>query len=668
MATARSTPAAGGCGALHSLRRGRLRRLQVDFRRPASVSPRRPAFNGPRSRYGLGMSSETTIGHYRVLRRIAVGGMAEVFLAREEGKRGLEREVVVKRMLPRLAADDDFREMFTREASTMARLHHPAVTQVYELGEEGGLPFMAMEYVPGHTLRDVMVSAAKQERPIPLGVALDFATQACAGAHAAHELKDDSGAPLGIVHRDLTPHNLMVTPEGFIKLLDFGIVKHAGEGATATGVLKGKLAYLSPEQIEQSEVDRRADVFALAAVTWELLTGTKLYDGPNEFAILQNILRGRPRPLSELRPDLPSELSELLTSALASRREDRPASADLLRRELLRTSGAVVQRDATVAFLTSLTVQEAKEPTESTVRPIPTFTTAAAAGRPPLSGVQLVGAVGLLIATLAAMAGWWWVQGPPPPSGPELVIVLAPVRDPEVLRADLAPVVAEVQRRLDRPVVLRVGDDYADAVDAVASGEAPVGIAPPGVFLHATEEHPELRAIAAKEVDGSRGTEGVILAREGEQVPLDGPLSVCFADPSSTTGYHLARAWLDSEGVAMSQVDAVLSGNHQQVLRDLLDGRCALAATYTGNWTSAGQAGIPVARTRIVATTGWTPHDVVLIGPSTSPELATALADALFAYHSDNRGDGTEHLTGFSPVDREALEALRERLLRSELL
>ena len=194
------------------------------------------------------------IGRYSVIDRLATGGMAEVFVCVERQRyaaveAAVERLVVVKRILPHLAIHQAFVDMFLAEARYVARIQHPNVVQIFELGEDSGTPFLSMEYVAGCSLRDLLVAAIESGQAIPPGVAAALAAQACAGAHAAHELKDGAGKLLGLVHRDISPHNLMVTAEGHVKLLDFGIAKATdaiGQDNTRTGALKGKVHYMAP--------------------------------------------------------------------------------------------------------------------------------------------------------------------------------------------------------------------------------------------------------------------------------------------------------------------------------------------------------------------------------------------------------------------------------------
>ena len=260
------------------------------------------------------------LGRYELIERIATGGMAEIFLALERGVQGLERLVVIKRILPHLAQHERFVDMFLEEARIVARINHPNVVLIHELGEENGSFFIAMEYVAGSSFRTLMRSAAKADIPIPLDVCVGLITQACAGTHAAHEIKGASGEHIGLVHRDISPHNLMVTADGHVKLLDFGIAKatEIAEEHTKTGALKGKVHYMSPEQCQQRGLDRRSDVFALGICMWELCTARRLFKRESELMTMQAIVAGDTWAAKEFRPDMSDELNDAIMRALES--------------------------------------------------------------------------------------------------------------------------------------------------------------------------------------------------------------------------------------------------------------------------------------------------------------------------------------------------------------
>jgi len=240
------------------------------------------------------------LGKYQLIRRLAVGGMAEIYLAQASGLEGFEKLIVLKRILPQHALDPQLRRMFMDEARLMATLTHPHITQVYDVGSEGDAPFFAMEYVHGANLREIMNAAGRvtglehQAREIPLTHAIGILAAAAAGLHFAHEQIGSKGEPLNIVHRDVSPDNIIVGMNGETKLVDFGVAKSVLEGRAETeaGVIKGKYIYFSPEQAAGDKVDFRTDIYALGVVFYRLVTGVKAYDGPG-LKVLQQIQRGR---------------------------------------------------------------------------------------------------------------------------------------------------------------------------------------------------------------------------------------------------------------------------------------------------------------------------------------------------------------------------------------
>ena len=292
------------------------------------------------------------------LTRLATGGMADIWLSREVGAAGMERFVVVKRLLPHLAREPEIIDMFVSEARFVARLVHPNVVQIHDLGEDDEGYFLVMEYVAGCSVSELLTAAASAAASLPFAASLCIAEQACLGAHAAHELCDPTGKPLGLVHRDISPHNLMVGPSGEVKLLDFGIAKatQAAE-ATRTGSLKGKHGYMSPEQCAMAHLDRRSDVFALGIVCWELLTGARLFKREGEYATMHAIVSGEVRPPSSVRADLPAAFDEAVGKALAHDLGQRWQTADEFRRALMAAaegSGIRPSRDALVATMKGL--------------------------------------------------------------------------------------------------------------------------------------------------------------------------------------------------------------------------------------------------------------------------------------------------------------------------
>ena len=265
-----------------------------------------------------------------------MGGMAEILLARAREPSKPERLVVLKRMHRQLAADREYVQMFVDEARIATTLRHPNVVEVYEFGEDGDQYYIAMEYLHGHDLRRVLSDMAKQQIPIRLGQALAIASGVCRVLDYTHERTSPEGDLLGIVHRDVSPHNVLLTYSGRVKLVDFGIAKASGQlGRTRTGILKGKVAYMSPEQAMGDTLDRRSDVFCIGILLWEMTTGHWLYRRKSELETLKAVVESdAPRP-SQLNPSYPPELEQIVMKTLARKREERWATAGELDEALI---------------------------------------------------------------------------------------------------------------------------------------------------------------------------------------------------------------------------------------------------------------------------------------------------------------------------------------------
>jgi serine/threonine-protein kinase len=275
------------------------------------------------------------LGKYRLLKLLATGGMAEVYLARQAGAAGFQKQVCLKRILPHLARDRQFVEMFLNEARVASQLDHPNIVSIFDLGESNGNYFIAMEFIDGPSLRAVALRAAELNELLPVAEVVRIVSQAAGGLHYAHELPGPDGQPLGLVHRDVSPDNLLVHRNGTVKIVDFGIAKAAGStGNTGTGALKGKVAYMAPEQLRGEPVGRRADVFSLGVVLYELLAGHRPWDAPTEVALIARILNEEPQPLTEVREDALPALWSIVERALAKDPGQRHQTCQQLQADL----------------------------------------------------------------------------------------------------------------------------------------------------------------------------------------------------------------------------------------------------------------------------------------------------------------------------------------------
>ena len=273
-------------------------------------------------------AAERVIGRYVLCDEVASGGMATVHIGRQTGSVGFARTVAIKRLHAQFAKNPEFVAMLLDEARLAARIRHPNVVSTLDVVADGGELLIVMEYVHGESIAQLVKAAyAAQERP-PVGVVMSVIAGTLYGLHAAHEATDDHGAPLGVIHRDVSPQNIMVGVDGVARALDFGVAQAVGRvQTTREGTLKGKLAYMSPEQVEGDELDRRSDIFSASVVLWEMLVGRRLFRADNEAATLKKILSHEPVAPTTLVPELPPGVDALMMKGLARDRADRFATA-----------------------------------------------------------------------------------------------------------------------------------------------------------------------------------------------------------------------------------------------------------------------------------------------------------------------------------------------------
>jgi hypothetical protein len=353
------------------------------------------------------------IGRYEVLRLLASGGMAEVFLCRLTGPGGFGRVAAVKRILPHLARSEEFVSMFLDEARIVARLHHPNVVQVYDLGVNRGQLYMAMEFLEGATSGSLL-AASRDTTPLPLGLASHIVAEACAGLQAAHELRDTEGKEVGLVHRDVSPQNIFVTADGRIKLIDFGVAIVSERLArTDVGKLKGKFPYMSPEQCLGLRLDRRSDLFALGAVLYELTVGRALFKRSSELGVVRAICDEPIIPPTRVVDGYPKALEVVVMKALARSRPDRYASAAAMHedlvpvvRELLpgRDPAEMLARTMTDLFGKTLAQARQELRTQLALTPLAH-----------LRSRRAIWAAGVASGVALLVAGGWWARRPAAP-------------------------------------------------------------------------------------------------------------------------------------------------------------------------------------------------------------------------------------------------------------
>ncbi len=277
-----------------------------------------------------------SFGRFVLLELLGRGGMAEVWKAKLEGAGGFSRTVVVKRILPQFAADPQFATMFQREARLSSQLSHANIVQVFEFGEHAGEAFLAMEYLEGRDLTRTLSAAIEAKVAPPIGLAVFVVREIARALAYAHALKNELGEPLGLIHRDISPSNVLLGFDGSVKLLDFGIAKALTETAerTATGTFKGKVGYAAPELADGHEIDSRADLFALGVVLHETLVAKRLFKGSSDIQTLGLVRQAKVAPPSHGNPAVPAELDRICLKALARLPDDRYADAAALADDL----------------------------------------------------------------------------------------------------------------------------------------------------------------------------------------------------------------------------------------------------------------------------------------------------------------------------------------------
>ncbi|MBX7191862.1 MAG: protein kinase [Sandaracinaceae bacterium] len=476
-------------------------------------------------------------GNYVLLERIGMGGMAEVFRAASRGVEGFERPVAIKRILPNLAADEDFVKMFVDEAKIAVQLQHPNIVEIFDLARAGDDLFIAMEYVHGKDLRailDKVQGPDGRSGRIPVELAVHVTARICDALHHAHFAHGPSGQPLGIIHRDVSPQNVIVSFDGEVKVTDFGLAKAAGRAVqTQAGVVKGKLAYMSPEQLRGQPIDQRSDVYGVGILLWEMLTGVRLFLGKNDQETLRRVYHAQIPPPRSVRPELHPELEAITLRALAKEVADRYASAEEMQEDLtsfLYGVGPSISTPGVSAYMRQLFPQAEPVPQPSSHPPA-----AVAPARITARG-------------LARIEGRR--QPAPPVEQSEPSITNVPPRRREAASSPLRPgsVSQHAEGSPSRPPISL--DDLEDLVEEVPesrpAGRVTRAIAPPadeGSELVRTVLH---RAIASS---------------TAQTRPPPGPEPV---EEDTNRGYQLPR---ENEPIVFHQEVSITSQNEPRVFR-----------------------------------------------------------------------------------------------------
>lgn len=394
-----------------------------------------------------------TVGHYALLAKLAVGGMAEIWLARQSGLRGFERIVVVKRIIESLSADESFVEMFLDEARIIVQLTHPNIVQVFDLGEHAGAYYIAMEYLAGENLATVARYAAKAGKQLEPETAVKLIISALEGLAHAHTRTGVDGRPLNVVHRDVSPQNIVLTWDGQVKLVDFGIARATNRATQTQGQqLKGKFAYMAPEQAEGTmELDGRADVFAMGIVLWEMITHRRLYPNEDSVQILRSLISDVPvMSAVQKNPKVPQDLSDIVARALEKDVDARYPDAQsfkLALEEWLRPRGGgptAAQLGEMMNTLFSARIAERKELIENAARGVASGSKVGEALKPTTNRTmpgqtsflsmngKLIGALAAMLVLLGFVGVLTW-KAFSQPAVPEVVATeITPSDDPVV--------------------------------------------------------------------------------------------------------------------------------------------------------------------------------------------------------------------------------------------
>ena len=601
---------------------------------------------------------------------IGKGGFGTVYKGTMRSPDGLTRRVAVKILSEEMSREERAVARFRDEARLLALIDHPGLVPVYALEQIEGRWAVVMGFVDGFELFEgsrIQRVPASAVREIGIQLA-DVLAALWTHPHP------DSGEPLRVVHRDIKPHNVMVQRDGRVRLLDLGVASarfEARESKTQGGEIAGTMAYMSPARWARKNDEHAGDVYALGATLFQLLGATR----PS--------WAGSDRETHEEQLELMSgqvrdpEIFAVIERAMAWDADDRPSAAELgvLLRKVSVPEGPTLAEWAAEIMASGALDGTFEERTGSVDLVQGTFDVSSASlidTGLSSNSAQLIPAppekrryTRMIVAGMAvlwvgvAALGITWMTMDPVLQGEPVLITLTPSVKAETLLSDNRPIKVYLEQTLHRPFVLEVADSYQDAADRLIAGETDFAMLPHRIGTESWMLEPTLEPLVTKIVNGSSSVEGYLVARNDDPAVTLEDLrgeTICYASEHSNTGYTLPRRHIVAMGLD-PDVDFVghLSGDHERVLEQILDGTCRLGGTFSGNYVTADQRGIAVAQLRIFALTGSVPHDSLWSAQTTEPELAKAVSQALADLNpQEDLGikliGESERMSGFAPV------------------
>lgn len=534
------------------------------------------------------------LGAYELVKELKAGGMARLYVGRREGPGGFSRYLALKTVHAHLAHDEAFIQMFLDEARLAAQLSHPNIVQVEDLGEVDGVYFMAMELIRGVSLFQILKAAVRDQEPVPPAMSVQIGMEVAAGLHAAHTAIGNDGQPLGVVHRDVSPQNIMVSWSGQVKLLDFGIAKAHGT-ATSGDTLKGKLKYMPPEQARGRAVDARADQYALGVVLWESVTSRRRFRGSTDFELLEAVRSPERCSAQEAGAPISDELDAVLNKALEANPDDRFATARDFRIALKATPEAGLSRDELGTYVSERLKDERDDQRQEMPVSSPSISRARAVDPPPLPSTvtgevpasaeqpdnrRKFAVVAACVFVVAALAGAWAVV-----SGGDEAVPIAATQRPSAAEPSEPTEPAPPSSPLPTPI-----EGSAENVPVALALDAET------TLLHGEQAYTgEAEVLLVEVLDGS-----VRLAVDGEEVSLEpqgalplppGELVLLWAD--FTTG---AARFDFRPPTAPTPMRGMARGMARGMSRGMARGMAAETASATMTSTAAAAAMTPAMR------------------------------------------------------------------------